>query len=374
MSNNSDVIIVGGGVVGLTIARHLSLSGRKVSLFEKGACGQEASWAGAGVLTPTNPHRQDALHQFRDHSLKLYAHFCVAVQEESGIDPAYELCGELGLLLTENDVRIAEADVRAVADQSMPDGKSVIEVLTPESLRDLAPWLTTELFGARLKRSTAQIRNPRLMAALYGACEKAKVTIHEGTPVVEFVMEGDHVVGVRTDKERFSSEVVVLCTGAWSSQIDKRLASLMPVHPVKGQIVLLKMDERPFGPVVSRGKQYLVARQDGHVLSGSTEEPEAGFSKRSSAAGVSQLMTRAMAYVPGLSQASVVGSWAGLRPGTPDDRPYIGPVPGWPGLMAATGHYRSGLILAPATAEAVLAMLDGQTYAIDLTVCQPGRA
>ncbi len=178
MPNNFDVIIVGGGVVGLTIARRLSLSGRSVGLLEKGACGQEASWSGAGVLTPTNPHRQDSLHRFRMRGLGLYGDLCAEIREESGIDPEYEQCGELSLLLSEHEVSMAEPDARAVADQAMPDGKPVIEIIRPDALRDLAPWLMTDLFGARLVRTTAQVRNPRLMAALYGACEKARVVIH----------------------------------------------------------------------------------------------------------------------------------------------------------------------------------------------------
>ncbi len=186
-------------------------------------------------------------------------------------------------------------------------------------------------------------------------------------------MQGQRVVGVRTEKDAFYSDAVVLCAGAWSSQICERLRTLMPVHPVKGQIVLLKLESRPFGPVISHGKEYLVARRDGHVLMGSTEEPEALFNKRSTAAGVSRLIDMALRHVPSLAQGSVVGTWAGLRPGTPDDRPYIGPVPEYDGLIAATGHFRSGLILAPSTAEAVECMLDGRNYAIDLSVCRPGR-
>jgi glycine oxidase len=148
----------------------------------------------------------------------------------------------------------------------------------------------------------------------------------------------------------------------------------MPVVPVRGQIVLLKLPSRPFTPIISRGKTYLVPRHDGHVLLGATEEPDAGYNKRNTAAGVSKLVASALQMVPSLADAPIEATWAGLRPGTPDDKPYIGPVPGFDGLIAATGHFRTGLTNAPVTAEAVAAMISGRGFDTDLTDCRPGRS
>jgi glycine oxidase len=186
-------------------------------------------------------------------------------------------------------------------------------------------------------------------------------------------MDGTRVTGVATSGATILSEWVVLAGGAWSSQLHPLLARSMPVHPIRGQIVMLKADHRPCRRVLSAGKKYLVPRRDGHLILGATEEPEAGYSKRNTASGILGILEAVTKMAPGLGDASVVTTWAGLRPGTPDDKPYIGPVVGLDGLVAATGHFRAGLTLAPATAELVAAMITGRPIDLDLSQIQPGR-
>jgi glycine oxidase len=374
VAGNSDCIIIGGGVIGLSIARRLARDGVRTRLLERGLCGSEASWAAAGVLTPCNPHRKDGIAALRQRSLSTYPSFCAELVEETGIDPEYEPCGELEIALNADSLRSLRDDEKAGAGRLLPDDRPAYQFLSPDETRRVEPVVSESIQGALECRVTAQVRNPRLLRALHASCVKRGVEIREQTAVLDFVFDGSRVTGVRTDKGELSADKVILCAGAWSSQIGPRLQELMPVHPVRGQIILMKFESRPFTRVISRGKTYLVPRRDGHVLLGATQEHDAGYNKRNTAKGIADLFEKGVKLVPSIADAPVVTQWAGLRPGTPDDNPYIGPVPGFDGLIAATGHFRSGLILAPVTAEIVASLVRGCDYDIDLSGCRPGRA
>ncbi len=372
--DSADIVIIGGGVIGLTSARRLAKEGLAVTILERAQVGREASWAGAGVLAPPNPHRKDAVAELQLRSLAMYPAFCTELLLETGIDPEYEPCGELEVAFDEAGLQVLRDDQRAADTRRMPDGRLAFEIHTGEETRRLEVVVSEKVVGSLECRQTAQVRNPRLLRALHTACLRAGVQIHENTPVRDFVVEGDRIAGVRTETRTIAAQNVVLCAGAWSSQIGERLQSVMPVHPVRGQMVLMKLDRRPFDRIIARGKTYLVPRRDGHVLLGATEEAGAGFAKRNTAKGLAGLLERAVRMVPMLADAPVAAAWSGLRPGTPDDMPYIGLVPGLTGLIAATGHYRTGLTLAPATAEIVAAMIQNRSYDVDLTCCRPGRS
>lgn len=375
MADAVDVIVIGGGVVGLAVARRLAIEGRRVRLFERGACGGEASWAGAGIISPLSPHRSDALARLQLRSVNQYSDFCAALREESGIDTEYERCGELQLAFDEQEANILRADDRLAREQSLvdPDGKQAYLFHEANRLADVEPAAASELIGGLECRLAGQVRNPRLLRALHSACERAGVDIHEGSEVTGLSVQGSRVTGVTTQHDRVAAEWIVLCAGAWSSRLDERLSRMMPLFPVRGQMILLRFEHRPFQRILSHGLHYLVPRHDGLVLLGATHEPDAGFVKRTTAAGLESLTQAGLRLAPLIAEAAVEASWSGLRPGTPDDRPYIGPVPGFEGLVAATGHYRNGLTLAPVTADAIAALLAGKPYDIDLTMCRPGR-
>jgi glycine oxidase len=373
MSKFSDCIVIGGGVVGLTTARRLAREGLEITLLERSQCGREASWAGAGIIAPPNPHRNDELSELQYRSVAMYPDLCAALHDEAGIDPEYDRCGELQLHRTEDTWGIAKSYVRATEDRTTPEGMPIYALHAPEALGQVEAVLTREVVGVLECRLTAQVRNPRLLAALRTACVNAGVNIREHTAVDDIIVEGAQITGVRAGSETLSAGTVILCAGAWSSLIGDRLATLMPVYPVRGQVVLMALDDRPFTRIISSGKTYLVPRKDGHLLLGSTEEPEAGYEKRNTPEGVSWLIQAALDMVPMLADAPVQATWSGLRPGTPDDLPYLGPVPGLGGLIAATGHFRAGLTLAPATAEVVWHAVNQRPFDIDLTCCLPGR-
>lgn len=368
-----DVVVIGGGVVGLAVARRLAREGLAVTLVDRGPCGGEASWAGAGVLSPCNPHRTDPVAHWQDRSLELYPSYCAELFDESGIDAEYDQVGELELAFDEQGLGIARSDGEAGAGKRLPDGGPAYVLLSREDAIDIEPAVSPEIVGALHVRETAQVRNPRLLRALASSCQRYEVDLRENAPADELLLDGNTVIGVRAGGHVIAAGLFVLCAGAWSSQLHPRLDKLMPVRPVRGQMILMNLDRRPFRPIIARGKTYLVPRRDGHVLLGATEEPNAGYAKRNTPKGVAHLTREGLRLAPLLAEAPIEKTWAGLRPGTPDDRPYLGPVPGFDRLLAATGHFRTGLTLAPVTAEYIASIITGRSYPFDLRDCRPGR-
>lgn len=370
---NPDCIVVGGGVIGLSIARALALDGFSVTLLDRGQCGRESSWAGAGVLAPCNPHRRDSIATLRNESLTRYPQWCESLASQTGIDPEYEPCGELEIALDEDALRSLRDNERAAADEILADGHPAYRFLSVSGTRRLEPAISGDFLGSLECRRTAQVRNPRLLRALFQSCKMLNVNMQEGTSVHAILKRDGRCGGVETSHGTFSAGHVVLCAGAWSSQL-AGLTVPVPVHPVRGQMILMKFENRPFRHVIARGKTYLVPRRDGHVLLGATEEHDKSFSKRNTASGIAGLIQTAMKLVPGVAEGTLVTQWTGLRPGTPDENPIIGPVPGCDGLLAATGHYRAGLILAPITAEIVCSLISGRQIDADLAACGPARS
>lgn len=374
MTRSADALVIGGGVIGLSVAFRLRQAGVDVTLVERGRCGREGSWASAGMIAPGNPHRSDSLYTIHCAAVERYPGFCTELAEISGIDPEYINCGALNMLTTEQSVQMAKSDVRATAGKQTAGCQPPLELLTPSQAAEIEPAATGDCLAFLHNRITAQVRNPRLLQALQAACEKLGVVIHQNKPVASLLLDGDRVIGVQCPDETFNAAHVVISAGAWSADIQPAaIGELIPVHPVRGQMVLVRMDEPPFKRIIHKRRHYLIPRPDGLVLIGTTREPEAGFDKRNTPQATAELMTTAIEMTPCLAQASVQAIWAGLRPGTPDMRPYIGPVPGFEGLIAATGHYRIGLTFAPATADIVTELIVGGKCGFDLSRALPGR-
>lgn len=370
----SDVIIIGGGVIGLAAARRLAGEGLRVTVLDRGLCGRESSWAGAGVVQSGSWHRKDPLVALQRESVRMYPAFASELHEYTRIDPQFVPCGSFEVLFTEQQYSMAASEVGAAEAHRATYGRAVLELLAPEAARGAEPALTAELRGVLSCPITCQVRNPMLLEALRADCLARQVRIHEQCAVHGLRRDGDRVIGVRSDLGDLDAGHVVLAAGAWSSLLDARLAELMPVYPVRGQVIVLETRPRLFTRVIERGRCYLVPRLDGRVLVGATEEHESGYEKRNTARGVAALLDLAVQLVPALADATIVRTWSGLRPGTPDRGPYIGPVPGMAGLIAATGHFRSGLTLAPVTARIVTDLIVHGVTDRDLARVAPGRA
>ncbi len=371
--STSDVVVIGGGIVGLSCAFHLARAGVQVSVLERGRCGQEASWAGAGVLQCGSWHRRDPLVQLLRTSVCQYGAFCEELRERTRIDPEYIACGGFDVLLEDQQYRMAVSEVRAAGEWRDQFQRNPLELLTPEQARELEPNLTGDLLGVKYCPVSSQVRNPRLMAALEAACRLEGVHIVEQCEVGSLTRDGSRVTGVLTSRGPFAAGHVVLAAGPWSSQVDPELRRLMPVLPVRGQIVLLEARPRLFARIIERGRCYLVPRLDGRIVVGATQEHDVGFEKRNTAEGIHHLLTLSQRMVPSLASATLVRTWAGLRPGTPDDWPFLGPVPGMEGLLAAAGHFRSGLILAPLTGRIIADLVTTGRCEHDLSRYAPGR-
>jgi glycine oxidase len=348
----SDLIIVGGGVIGLAIAYELAGKGVAVRLVERGEPGREASWAGAGILTPASTAGARApIDRLRALSLELTPPWVEAIHEATGLDPGYRRYG--ALYLAAGDAELEELE-RAAADWAAQGVEA--EPLTAAAARRLEPALGPGVDRAYRLPGEAQIRNPRLLAALAEACRRRGVTLDTGCEVTGLRVEGRRVTALDTAAGPIPGDRFVLAAGAWTPALAAGAGIELAGEPVRGQIVLLDAPAPPFRHNLWSGERYAVARDDGRVLVGSTME-RAGFDKRPTAEGVAGLLELARRLVPALAAAPFVRAWAGLRPGSLDGHPVIGRAPGHHNLYLATGHHRAGLELAAGTARVLTDLL-----------------
>jgi glycine oxidase len=277
------------------------------------------------------------------------------------------------LLETDQQVRMARSDLRAAEDYAQEYGSPLMEVLTVDEARRLEPEITADAPAVVRCRVTAQVRNPCLLRALRLACVRAGVHIEEHRQVTSLMRDAGRVSGARTDSGDFQAGQTVLAAGAWSALLDEQVRHLAPVYPVRGQIVLLYRSPPPLRHILERGKCYVIPRRDGHILVGSTTEHDSGYDEHPTEQGARDLRNGAMSLAAVLKEGRVVRSWAGLRPGTPDGRPVIGTHEFCPGLIFATGHFKTGICLMWITARVVRDLvIDGRTE-VDLQRCLPGR-
>lgn len=342
-----DVNIVGGGVIGLSIAYELANQGLSVAIYDRSELGKEASWAGAGMLPPAEMSAAKTPQiQLRAASKVLWSDWSSQLKEESGIDNGFIHCG--GFHVTLDDDRTDWLDTVSEWRQS----GAQVEEIEGDSIRDVAPFLSQRVKSVLHLPEMCQVRNPRHLKALLIACVNQGVHLNPGTPVFGFEVDGSNITGVRTSSGIQRAGRTIIAGGAWSPEILHGLGIECKVNPVQGQIVLLSMNRIPFRQVIESGKRYLVPRKDGKVLIGSTES-DVGFNKQNTLEGVGGLIQFAETVVPDLKSATFERAWAGLRPKSIDGLPYLGRVGEYENLLMAAGHYRDGLQLSPITARLI---------------------
>lgn len=342
-----DVIIVGGGVIGCSIAWRLAQSGLKVTLFERGRVGREASRAAAGMLSPQG--EAQAPGPFLDLCLRsrdMYRGFAGELTEASGIDVEYKDEGTLFAVIEGED---EEAKTRWASWQI--EAGLPIEHVSANDLRKLEPAVTELATRAIFLPQEHQVENRRLMDALGVAIKRAGVELIEGADVSALTTEGAKVTGVVSGGARFDAGIVVLAAGAWSSRLLEPLGLNIKVIPARGQMIALRGGVCPIMRVLHSSKVYVVPRNDGRILIGATVE-YAGFDKAVTAGAINQLLSGAIELVPSIAGFEMVETWSGLRPDTIDHLPIIGPS-GIDNLVLATGHFRNGILLAPVTAQII---------------------
>lgn len=357
-----EVIIVGGGVIGLSLAWELSRRGTSVELFDSQEIGRGASWAGAGLVPP--PHRAPDLTDptclLRARSAHLYPIWSEQLKDETGIDNGFRVSGGL-------DVALHPREEPALQSMTGRWRKQGIRFELVDDIRavQLEPLLTKEFTRAYYLPERAQIRNPRHLRALQAAAANRGVRFHTHSPIREFIMDNNAVKGVTTDLYNHFSEKVVVTAGAWSGHFLEKLGVEMPTRPIKGQMLLLDPGRKTLNHIIEHEKCYLVPRDEGLVLAGATEEL-VGFDESLTDDARTILWHEATSLVPELAHAKVIRQWCGFRPGSKDSRPYLGEVCGVKGLFVATGHQRAGLSLSPATAESLADVITGQPPRVNL--------
>ncbi len=345
-----NVVVVGGGVIGLMTARELALAGCRVTVLERGETGKEASWAGGGIVSPLYPWRYSApVTALSREAQKSYPGLSLALRDETGIDPELYACGLL--MLDAEDARdaISWASVHDQSLHRLGDGQLQQQFLGLAAHWRAGLWMP----------SLANIRNPRLLKALRASLRILHVDIHEHTEVARWQKRARGVVSaVVSDGRIFPADAFVVCCGAWSrsvlSQADETWQ--LPIRPVHGQMLLYRLLPGELPCIVMAGGRYVIPRLDGHVLCGSTQE-ERGFEKSVTSEARIELEQAASLLWPELGRKKPIGHWAGLRPGTPNGIPFIGPVPGLENLWVNAGHHRNGLVLAPASARLLADLL-----------------
>jgi glycine oxidase len=358
-----DVLVIGGGVIGLSAALELAGQGAAVTVLEQGEFGREASWAGAGILPPGNLDASVTPEaRLRALSHSLWPDWAESLAAETGIEIGYSRCGGVELRTATDEDKDLTDEIAGWRRQG-----ARVEELDADTLKELEPLVTPETVAAYRLPDLGQVRNPRLMKALLAGCAARGVRLRGGVPVVRLEEQGSadehsrHITSVHTHSGRLQAGRYLVAGGAWSRGLMASVGVDVAIRPVRGQMVLVSQTPRLFSHVLQTGPRYIVPREDGRILIGSTEE-EVGFAKANTASAVGELLAFGASRVPVLAQARFERAWSGLRPGSGDGLPYLGRVTGFDNLFVAAGHFRNGLQMSPGTARLTRqALLDQET-------------
>ncbi len=360
MTDAPDVAIVGGGVIGCAAAWYLARAGVGVELYERGPLGGEATAASAGILAPLaesvspGPFVQLALA-----GLRAFTDDLDDLRRDSGLDPEYHRSGVLRLAV---DGESADALRRSAEWQA--NARLDMRWLDPRQIASIEPGLAP-CAGGLLSPAEGHINPPRLTATLAAAAAAHGAALHEYcAPPLPWVENG-RMRGLLVGDQRRPAGHVVLAAGAWSGPWAEAVGVRVPVRPVKGQMLLLRVVRPPVRHVVFSGHGYLVPRADGTIYVGATQE-EVGYDRRVTTAGIHELTAIAAALAPTLADAEVVRAGAGLRPASADGLPVLGPAPGVDGLTLAAGHFRNGILMSLITGRIVAALVAGRDPEIPL--------
>jgi glycine/D-amino acid oxidase-like deaminating enzyme len=456
----TECLIIGGGVIGLSLAWQLAMRGRKVRVLDRQQVGREASWAGAGILPPASREAlAHPLDQLRGMSFELHREWAERLRVETGIDTGYRRCGgiylarsageaaalaawaaslreegvaveRLGLGVGERESgRVGDKEIRTHGEGSSlslsptlplaPSEEALsvwLSIQASSAPKNIAPNATTPSQGLLSKGLTqlrqelrqtseillkslvqvepnvviqppggslpirsawllpdeCQLRNPHYLQALTRVCELQGVALSPEVEVQDFRLSDGAIQAVITSDGVITADQICVTSGAWTGQLLQKLGMTIGVVPIRGQMVLFRCERPPATCVINEGPRYIVPREDGHLLVGSTEE-EAGFDKRTTEVAIAELIEFARSLLPVLNEAEVKQTWAGLRPGSFDGFPYLGAIPGLTNAFVAAGHYRSGLYLSPGTATVMAELMCGAATSLDLSVFRVGR-
>lgn len=349
-----DIIIVGGGLIGMLTARTLQDAGLNILLIDQHELGKESSWAGGGILSPLYPWRYPTpvslLSRYgHDH----YAALCDDLRAETQVDPQWQQSGLLIPDTQEHDAAQQWADTFDYGLHVLDNAKAV---------QDCEPQLATGFESGLFMPDIAQVRNPRLVRALSASLRQRPLLIAEHNPVKELIIEKGKVQGVKIGDQAFYAEKVIITAGAWTSLFPE--LTQLTVKPVMGQMILFRGEPNVLNRIILHDGHYLIPRKDGRILCGSTLEMN-GFSKQTTETAFEALHQIALSLMPALDGVPIRNHWAGLRPGSPDGVPYIGEHPEIEGLFVNAGHYRYGVTMGLGSVQLLVDQLFGRESFVD---------
>jgi glycine oxidase len=368
--SSHEAVVIGAGLIGSAVALRLAQEGLRVALLDKNTPGREASWAGAGMLSPApDTSASIPLVPFARASLGLYPQFVAEIEEVSGRQTGYRSEGAIELLFSADAERNLSTLVALHHALGLPT-----EPLPLDEAAKLEPAITRCARAAAYLPYEACVDNRALIEALLAAASKSGVELFPATPVRGLVVEHGRCTGVRTENgTMFEAHDVIVAAGAFSSLLEG-IVPPVATRPIRGQMVALKFQQKPIRHVIRSERGYLVPRDSAvpqRLVTGSTLE-DAGFNKSVTAGGIEKILSTAQELVPKLTNAEVVEVWSGLRPDTPDHLPLLGPA-GVDGVTIATGHYRNGILLTPITAKLVREWIVEKRVSIDWEIFSPLR-
>ncbi|WP_442485774.1 glycine oxidase ThiO [Aeoliella sp. SH292] len=357
-----ETLVIGAGVVGLSIAYELARRGNSVVVVDRQPPGLEASWAGAGILPPGSWYEDHpALEQLAALAGKLNPEWSTELRATTGIDNELATVGALHLVASpEHAERLAAKFDRWRA--------LYISITKPHSITEIEPQLRFDAAkSCYYVPGEAQINNRRHVEALVAGCGLRGVSIAHPAEVEQLVRQGSAIAAVETSAGTVKANRIVLAAGSWSEMLGHTAEIPLKIRPIRGQMLSFGPRTEPLlRGIVHRGDRYLVSRRDGRLIVGSTVE-DVGFEKRNTPEAMSELEQFARDLLPALADEPVLERWSGLRPASGDGLPYIGPVPGVHNAYVAAGHYRAGLQLASGTAVALVDLMMGEAPPLDLS-------
>lgn len=357
-------IIIGGGIIGCSIALELQRAGVRCTVIDKGALLQEASTAAAGMLgAQVEIHRPGPFYELCRYSQRMYKEWTEELEQSGGLSAQYIEEGILRVAYNEEDEQELRSRLSWIQDA---------EWIDEQTLKRMEPGIGCAERGGLYFAKDHQIHPVHTAAALRAALHREGCVIKEWTPVFGLVERNGTICGVKTSEGELLGDHVILAAGAWSSALSEPYGLALPMFPVKGQCISVQLPSPIIRHTVFTKGCYIVPKLDGSLLIGASQE-EAGFDKRTHVSVIGSLHARAAELLPELAEVEFLRTWAGLRPGSRDELPYMGVSERMPGVIFATGHYRNGILLAPATGRLVKQQVLGEASAVDLSAFAPDR-
>ncbi|BAD64271.1 MULTISPECIES: glycine oxidase ThiO [Shouchella] len=362
-------IVLGGGVIGLSVAFQLAMDGKTVSVLEINTCGGQASGAAAGMLAPYSEISEDPDDFFRLclASLRAFKEWQASVKQESGMTFEFTESGSLHCVYH-------EADLLSLATRKawQEEFGAKVDVLTREELKKKEPELAEDIIGAIHYPEEAHVYAPDYVKALQQACRNRGVHIYEQLKHVSLVKTEPHIELQSASGQRFTADQLVVATGAWAKELESQLGLNLPIYPIRGQICAYNIEPGRIRHILYTSQGYLVPKANGTLVNGASEDI-AGFQTEITDKGIRRLTNWNHKIVPFLAELTPFHKWAGLRPATQDGYPLIGFLRNHPRVFMACGHYRNGILLSAITAKVASAQLAGQKPPVPIALFDPDR-